>query len=64
MLVEVSVPLEVIGTVKCDFDGYYHVEVLGQEVDTDKDTYWRVIRARDRARELHRARELGIEALE
>lgn len=57
MLVEVSVPLEVIGRVECDFDGDYHVEVMGQEVDTDEDTYWRVIRARD----THRVDTLGIE---
>ena len=56
MLVEVSVPLEAIGTVRCDYYGDYHVEVMGQEVDTDRDTYWRVIRAR----ESHRKRELGI----
>lgn len=39
MLVKVFVPLEIIGTVKCDFNGDYHVEVLGQEVDTDEGTY-------------------------
>lgn len=54
MLVEVSIPLEVIGIVRCDFDGDYHVEVMGQEVDTDRDTYWRVIKAR----ESYRAYEL------
>lgn len=57
MLVEVSVPLEVIGRVECDYYGNYHVEVMGQDVSTDEDTYWRVIRAR----ESHRARELGVE---
>ena len=57
MLVEVSVPLEVIGRVRCDYDGDYHVEVMEQEVGTDEDTYWRVIRAR----ESYRTRELGVE---
>lgn len=57
MLVEVSVPLEVIGRVRCDYDGGYHVKVMGQEVDTDEDTYLRVIRAW----ESRRKRELGIE---
>lgn len=57
MLVEVSVPLEVIGRVECDYDGDYHVEVMGQEVNTDEDTYWRVIRAR----ESHTARKLRVE---
>lgn len=46
MLVEVSVPLEAIGRVECDYDGDYHVEVMGQEVSTNKDTYQRVIKAR------------------
>ncbi len=45
-LVEVSVPLEAVGVVRCDFDGSYHVEVNGQEVDSDEKTYWQVIRAR------------------
>lgn len=60
MLVEVSVPLEVIGRVECDYDGDYHVEVMGQEVSTDEDTYWRVIRAREQ----HRVTTLGIEVEE
>lgn len=46
MLVEVSIPLDAIGVVRCDFDGDYHVEVNGQEVDTDEKTYWQVISAR------------------
>lgn len=57
MLVEVSIPLEVIGRVECDYDGDYHVEVMGQEVDTDKETYQRIIKAR---RQLL-PNELGIE---
>lgn len=57
MLVEVSVPLEVIGRVRCDYYGDYHVEVMGQEVSTDEDTYRRVIKAR----ESHRMREREIE---
>ena len=62
MLVEVSVPLDVIGTVRCDFDGNYHVEVNGHEVDTDRETYWRVIEARDSQDHFRRrVRELGIE---
>lgn len=59
MLVEVSVPLDVIGTVRCDFDGNYHVEVSGHEVDTDSETYWRVIEARDA--HLRSMRELRTE---
>lgn len=39
MLVEVSIPLEIIGKVECDYDGNYHVEVMGQECITDEDTY-------------------------
>lgn len=57
MLVEVSVPLEIIGRVRCDYYGDYHVEVMGQEVDTDEDTYRRVIKAR----ESYRVATLGIE---
>ena len=48
MLVEIAVPIECVGTVWCDFNGYYHVEVMGQTVDTDRDTYWKVIEARKR----------------
>ena len=59
MLVEVSVPLEVIGRVRCDYDGDYHVEVMGQEVDTDRNTYWRVIRARESRR--MREREIEVD---
>lgn len=59
MLVEVSVPLDVIGTVKCDFDGNYHVEVNGHEVDTDEETYWRVIEARDA--HFRSMRDLGVD---
>lgn len=50
MLVEVSIPLDAIGVVRCDFDGNYHVEVNGQEVDSDEKTYWQVIRARESRR--------------
>jgi hypothetical protein len=50
MLVEIAVPIECVGTVRCDFNGYYHVEVMGQEVDTDEDTYRKVIEARNRKR--------------
>lgn len=59
MLVEVSVPLNVIGTVRCDFDGNYHVEVNGHEVDTDEKTYWQIIKSREEhfRRRVH---ELGI----
>ena len=46
MLVEIAVPIECVGTVWCDFDGYYHAEVMGQTVDTDRRTYWRVVEAR------------------
>lgn len=47
VLVDVAIPLEYIGTVRCDFDGVYHVQVLGKEVVTDKETYRRVVEARD-----------------
>ena len=57
MLVEIAIPLEHIGTVTCDFDGDYHVEVMGVEVETDRDTYWRV----SDARHAQRMRELGVE---
>lgn len=50
MLVEIAVPIECVGTVRCDFYGHYHVEVMGQEVDTDEDTYRKVIEARNRKR--------------
>ena len=46
MLIEVSIPLDAIGMARCDFDGSYHIEVTGQEVDTDEKTYWQVILAR------------------
>ncbi len=46
MLIEVSIPLDAIGMARCDFDGSYHIEVNGQEVDTDEKTYWQVILAR------------------
>lgn len=48
VLVEVAIPLECIGSVRCDFDGFYHVQVLGEEVDTDEETYLRVVEARAR----------------
>lgn len=48
MLVEIAVPIECVGTVWCDFNGDYHVEVMGQAVDTDEGTYWKVIEARER----------------
>lgn len=62
MLVEVSVPLDVIGTVRCDYDGNYHVEVNGYEVDTDERTYRQVIEARGSLQDhfRRRAHELGI----
>lgn len=60
VLVEVSIPLEVVGRVECGHDGEYYVEVMGQEVDTDEDTYWRVIRAR----ESHCMHEIEIEVNE
>lgn len=46
VLVDVALPLSCVGTVRCDFDGDYHVEVMGYETDTDKDSYWRVSEAR------------------
>lgn len=58
MLVEVSVPLEVIGRVECDYYGDYHVEVMGQEVDTDEDTYLRVVRAWESRRKRERENEV------
>lgn len=58
MLVEVAIPLKCIGAVRCDFHGVYHVQVLGEEVDTDEETFQRVVEARDA--HLRRARELGI----
>lgn len=63
MLVEVSVPLDVIGMVRCDYDGNYHIEVNGYEVDTDERTYWQVIAARGSLPDYfrRRAHELGIE---
>lgn len=60
MLIEVSVPLDAIGTVKCDYDGNYHIEVNGYEVDTDEKTYWQVIKARGQNYFRRRAHELGI----
>ncbi len=56
VLVEVAIPLEHIGVVRCDFDGIYHVQVFGEEVVTDKETYRRVTEARDA--DLRRMREL------
>ena len=46
-LVEVTLPLECVGTVRCDFDGIYHAQVFGEEVETDEATYRRVVKARD-----------------
>lgn len=63
MLVEVSIPLDIIGTVRCDFDGNYHVEVNDHEVNTDRETYWRIIKAREDHFK-HRVRELGIKVTE
>lgn len=62
MLVEVSVPLDVIGMVRCDYDGNYHVEINGYEVDTDERTYMQVIEARGSLQDYFRRRvlELGI----
>lgn len=62
MLVEISVPLDVIGMVRCDYDGNYHVEVNGYEVNTNERTYWQVIAARDSLQDHFRRRafELGI----
>lgn len=57
VLVEVALPLSCVGTVRCDFDGDYHVEVMGYETDTDKDSYWRVSKAREQV--LVRNRERG-----
>ena len=62
VLVEVAIPLECIGTVSCDFDGIHHVQVFGEEVDTDEETYRRVVEARDA--HLRRMRELGVEVTE
>ena len=45
MLVDVAIPIECIGKVECDFYGHYHVEVMGQKVDTDEDTYLRLFKA-------------------
>lgn len=59
MLVEVAIPLECIGVVRCDFDGIYHVQVCGEEVVTDEETYRRVVKARDA--HLRRMREPGVE---
>lgn len=59
VLVEVAIPLECIGAVRCDFDGVHHVQVLGEEVDTDEETYRRVADARDA--HLRRTREPGEE---
>ena len=59
MLVEVSVPLDVIGVVRCDFYGIYHVQMFGEEVVTDEETYRRVIKARDAY--LRNMRELRTE---
>lgn len=47
MLVDVSIPIECIGKVECDFHGDYHVEVMGQMVETDEATYWRLVKARE-----------------
>lgn len=62
MLVEVSVPLDVIGMVRCDYDGNYRIEVNGYEVDTDEKTYWQVIATRDSFQDhfRRRAHELGL----
>ena len=59
VLVEVAIPLECIGVVRCDFDGIYHVQVLGEEVETDEATYRRVVEAR--YSHLRRLRELEVE---
>ncbi len=56
VLVEVAIPLEYIGVVRCDFDGIYHMQVLGEEVETDEATYRRVVEAR--YSHLRRLREL------
>ena len=63
MLVEVSIPLDIIGVVRCDHDGSYHVEINGYEVDTNEKTYWQVIEARGSLQNYfrRRAHELGIE---
>lgn len=58
VLVEVAIPLECIGVVRCDFDGIYHAQVLGEEVETDKATYRRVVEARARYSHIRRLREL------
>lgn len=60
VLVEVAIPLECIGAVRCDFDGIHHVQVFGEEVDTDEETYRRVVEARDAY--LRSKCELGVEA--
>lgn len=59
MLVEVSIPLDAIGRVRCDFDGSFHIEVNGQEVDTDEKTYWQVILARRSHRTVIQGTEVG-----
>ena len=59
VLVEVAIPLECIGTARCDFDGIHHVQVFGEDVVTDEETYQRVVEARDAY--LRRMRELGVE---
>lgn len=58
VLVEAAIPFECIGAVRCDFDGFYHVQVLGEEVVTDEETYRRVIEARDA--HIRRMREMGV----
>lgn len=62
VLVEVAIPLECIGVVRCDFDGIYHVQVLGEEVETNEATYRRVIEAR--YSHLRRLRKLEEEVAE
>lgn len=47
MLVNVAIPIEHIGKVECDFHGDYHIEVMGKKVETDEDTYWRLVKARE-----------------
>lgn len=46
VLVEMAVPLECIGTVRCDFDDICYAQVLGKEFETDEATYQRVVEAR------------------
>lgn len=46
--ITIFAPLESVGTVKCDYEGLYHIQIDDKEFVTDEATYWRIINARNR----------------